>query len=71
MGVDRTSDAPMVKIANKIHETRVSLGWTQNDLAERSAVSRPTVARIERADDISTATLEKVAAALGLRVELT
>lgn len=60
----------MAEIASKIHETRVSLDWTQNELAERAGVSRPTVARIERGHAVSTATLEKVAAALGLRVEL-
>ena len=60
----------MAEIAGRIHETRVSLNWTQNELAERAGVSRPTVARIERGDDVSTATLEKVTAALGLRVEL-
>lgn len=70
MGEDRAPEAPMAEIASKIHETRVSLGWTQNELAERAGVSRPTVARIERGDDISTATLEKIAVALELRIEL-
>lgn len=42
--------------------------WTQREVAERAGVSRPTVARIERGDDVSTATLAKVAAALGLTV---
>jgi transcriptional regulator with XRE-family HTH domain len=71
MGEDRASDAPMAEIARKIHETRFSRGWTQNELAERAGVSRPTVARIERGDDISTATLEKVVLALELRIKLT
>lgn len=71
MSDDQASCAPLVEIASKIHETRVSLDWTQNELAERAGVSRPTVARIERGQAVSTATLEKVAAALGLRVELT
>jgi transcriptional regulator with XRE-family HTH domain len=71
MGDDQASDAPMAEVASKIHETRVSFGWTQNELAERAGVSRPTVARIERGDDISTATLEKIVLALELRIELT
>lgn len=65
------ANAPMAEMASKVHETRVSLGWTQNELAERAGVSRPTVARIERGDDISTATLEKIVLALELRIELT
>lgn len=67
----RTSGATMSEIAGKVHEVRVSLDWTQQKLAERAGVSRPSVARVERGDDVSTATLEKVAAALGLRLELT
>ena len=68
---DRASGTTMSEIAGKVHGTRVSLDWTQQELAERAGVSRPSVARVERGDDVSTATLEKVAAALGLRVELT
>lgn len=68
---DQVPGTTMSEIAGKVHETRVSLDWTQQDLAERAGVSRPSVARIERGDDVSTATLEKVAAALGLRVKLT
>lgn len=54
-----------------IREARAALGWTQEELAERAGVSRPTVARIERGDDVNTATLTRVAAALGLSVEIT
>lgn len=68
---DQMSGTTMSEIAAKIHKARVSLDWTQQELAERARVSRPSVARIERGDDVSTATLEKVAAALGLKVELT
>lgn len=70
MAEDEAPSASMPAIAVKIQETRVSLKWTQADLAERAAVSRPTIARIERGDGVSTVTLEKVATALGLRVEL-
>ncbi len=67
----QSSDAPMRAISDRIQEARAAHGWTQAVLAEQSGVSRPTVARIERGDDVSTATLAKVAAALGLKVELT
>lgn len=67
---DQASGATMLEIAAKIHDARVACAWTQRELAERAGVSRPTVARIERGDDVSTATLAKVAAALGLTVAL-
>lgn len=70
MAEDQVSGTTMSEIAGKIHETRVSLDWTQHELAERAGVSRPTVARVERGDDVSTATLEKVAAALELKLAL-
>lgn len=44
---------------------------TQAELAEKASVSRPTVARVEAGEDVSTATLEKIAAALGLKVAFT
>lgn len=67
---DQASGATMLEIAAKIHDARVACAWTQRELAERAGVSRPTVARIERGDDVSTATLAKVAAALDLTVAL-
>jgi len=71
MHVDRASNAPMVEFASDNYETRVLLNWTQNELAELAAVSRPTVARFERGYAISTATLEKIVLALELRIKLT
>lgn len=53
-----------------IKRARNARGWSQTDLAERAGVSRPSVARIEGGDDVSTATLDKVAEALGLTLEL-
>ena len=67
---DQIPGTTMLEIAGEIHEARISRDWTQRELAEQARVSRPTVARIERGDDTSTATLAKVAAALELRVEL-
>lgn len=53
-----------------IREARIVKGWSQDELAERAGVSRPTIARAERGDDISTATLAKIAPVLGLKFEL-
>lgn len=66
---DPTS-ATMAQIAQVARQARVNRTWSQDDLASAAGVSRPTVARIEAGKDVSTSSLEKVAAALGLRVEL-
>lgn len=60
----------MGEIAKQVREARDARAWSQEELAERGGVSRPTIARIERGDDVSTATLVKVATALGLSVDV-
>lgn len=54
----------------RIREARTARSWSQSALAERAGVSRPTVARIEAGQYVRMATLEAVAQALGLAVEL-
>lgn len=58
---------PAGGIGHEIREARLSLGWTQHQLAQKAGVSRPTIARVETGGNISTGTLEKVAEALGQR----
>jgi len=58
----------MAGIAQRIRMARNARGWSQEETAARAEVSRPTIARIERGDDVSTATLVKVVSALGLAV---
>ena len=53
-----------------IREARKKQGWTQAELGEKSGLSRPTIARIEGNNDVTTATIAKVAQALGLKLEL-
>ena len=57
---------PMQGIAEHVRAARDNLDWTQAELAAQAGLSRPTIARIERGDDVSTATLIKVATTLGL-----
>ncbi|PZT87694.1 MAG: transcriptional regulator [Citromicrobium sp.] len=54
-----------------IRRARLGYGWTQEQLAENAEVSRPSIARIEAGQDVSTATLTKVIDALHmvLRIE--
>ena len=59
-----------MSLGEEIRAARLTREWSQQQVAEAAGVSRPTVARVEGGEDVSTATLEKVAAALGLRVTL-
>jgi transcriptional regulator with XRE-family HTH domain len=62
--------AAMLEIAQRVRKARQAAGWSQNELADRAEVSRPSVARIERGDDVSTATLGKIAETLSLVLQL-
>jgi transcriptional regulator with XRE-family HTH domain len=53
-----------------IRKARKERGWSQTELGEKSGVSRPTIARVESDSDVTTATLAKIAQALGLTLEL-
>jgi transcriptional regulator with XRE-family HTH domain len=57
-------------LGTTIRESRNKRGWSQVELGRQAGVSRPTIARIEHGEDVSTATLTLVAQALGLAVEL-
>lgn len=54
-----------------IRVARKKRGWSQTELGQRSCLSRPTIARVEADSDVTTATLAKIADALGLKLELT
>lgn len=70
MPTQRHAAAPMAGIAEQIRRARMDRSWTQAELAEHASVSRPTIARIERGDDVSTATLAKVAGSLDLTLSI-
>ncbi|MDT0348130.1 helix-turn-helix transcriptional regulator [Pseudonocardia charpentierae] len=55
---------------NVIREARKKQGWSQAELGEKSRLSRPTIARAEANNDVTTATITKIAQALGLTFEL-
>ncbi|WP_040405866.1 helix-turn-helix domain-containing protein [Actinokineospora sp. G85] len=54
-----------------IRGARRKRGWSQEELGRAAGLSRPTIARVESDSDVSTATIGKIAQALGLRLELT
>lgn len=57
-------------VGRAVRDARRERKWSQTKLAHEAGVSRPTIARIERGDDVSVATLAKVAAAAGLTVRI-
>ncbi len=60
-----------VGFGQAIRDARKKRGWSQAELGEKSGVSRPTIARVEANNDVTTATIAKIAQALGLKLELT
>lgn len=64
------TQATTVRLGNAIRDARKDRGWSQLDLAEHAGASRPTVARVERGDPVTTETLAKLAGVLGLELQL-
>lgn len=62
--------AVMIEIAQRVREARLAAQLSQSELADRAEVSRPSVARVERGDDVNTATLGKIVATLGLVLQV-
>lgn len=55
----------------KIKEAREERRLTQEELAEKSGVSRPTIVALEngKAEDVKISTLQKLAAAMDMTVQ--
>lgn len=64
------SDTEQGGFGDVIREARKKHGWSQVELGEKSGVSRPTIARVEANNDVTTATIAKIAQALGLKLQL-
>jgi len=63
-------EAERHRFGDVIREARKRQGWSQTELGAKSGVSRPTIARVEANNDVTTATIAKIAQALGLKLEL-
>lgn len=67
----RASDDDQVRgLGQDVRDARRALGWSQTELANRAQVSRPTIARVETGENISTGTLEKIAKTLGKHLRI-
>lgn len=64
------NDAERAGFGEVIRDARKRHGWSQSELGEKAGVSRPTVARVEANNDVTTATIAKLSRALGLTLEL-
>lgn len=58
------------RIAERLKERRLALGWSRATLAERAAVSAETLRAFERSGQISLPRLARLAVALGAEGEL-
>ncbi|WP_333735021.1 helix-turn-helix domain-containing protein [Leucobacter sp. UCMA 4100] len=65
-----TDSTAMSGIAMQVCVARKDLGWSQGLLAAKAGVSRPSVARVEASDAVSTDTLSKISEVLGLKLTL-
>lgn len=62
---------PAAGFGEEIRQARNAKSWSQQDLADKAGVSRPSVARVESGQQgVSTDTLQKIAKALGLQLVL-
>jgi len=59
-----------VRFGKKVREERLKLGLSQEALAEKAGVHRTYIGMIERAEkNITLENIEKIATALGMRIE--
>lgn len=61
---------PSSHLRDTIRAAREERGWSQDELAHHSGVSRPTIARLEAGRSVSTENLTKLATALGFELKL-
>lgn len=64
------NDTERAGFGEVIRDARKRRSWSQSELGEKAGVSRPTVARVEANNDVTTATIAKLSRALGLTLEL-
>lgn len=68
--MDTSIESLPQRIANRLRERRLALGWSRRRLAERSAVAMETLRAFERTGQISLLRLVRICVALGVDQEL-
>ncbi len=61
---------PEFMLARELIKARTNAGMSQSEVAVRMGASQPTVARLESGHKPSLRTLERYAAAIGMKVEI-
>lgn len=61
---------PEFRLARELVKARTNAGMSQSEVAVRMGASQPTVARLESGHRPSLRTLERYAAAIGMKVEI-
>ncbi|MCM3041519.1 helix-turn-helix transcriptional regulator [Paenibacillus motobuensis] len=61
----------VAQLVNVIHQRRIELGWTQQELAEKVGLHQESIARIENGGSVPRLdTIIKLALALGMKLSL-
>ena len=60
----------VTSLHDDLRTQRIALGMSQSKLAEVAGVSRPTIARLERGQDVSLSNLNRISDALGMNLAL-
>lgn len=61
----------VAQLVNAIHQRRIELGWTQQELADKVGLHQESIARIENGGSVPRLdTVLKLAFALGMRLSL-
>jgi len=61
----------VAQLVNTIHQRRVELGWTQQELADKVGLHQESIARIENGGTVPRLdTVFKLALALGMKISL-
>ncbi|WKW12468.1 helix-turn-helix transcriptional regulator [Pseudogemmatithrix spongiicola] len=68
--MDVSIESLSLRIAQRLRERRLALGWSRRTLAERSAVAQETLRAFERTGQIALPRLVRLAVALGVDQEL-
>lgn len=72
IGSNRMNEIEAVaQLVNTIHQRRVELGWTQQELADKVGLHQESIARIENGGTVPRLdTVFKIALALGMKFSL-
>lgn len=61
----------VAQIVNAIHQRRVELGWTQNELAKKVGLHQESIARIENGGSVPRLdTVLRLSFALGMKISI-